>query len=565
MQMDRIFAGASYVFVWLGPYNHLADDFRWACTTLEIRVKDLVQGMGIDALPPFNDTEFWATAGVPDAYNRFRNAVIFSAICRWFTRIWTIQEVVLAKRIYVLCGSVQLPWTGIEWLAETFSTDDQISQEILVPEVFRWSPSICQRALQIGKLRGPLVRDAFPSLPCDEKSLFVMHLLELAQRFRDSKCHDQRDKVWALLGITRAAWNVSASLVAELIPVDYKTMSWKDVYHNLAKTALEQLRCPIFLGYVQVSEQHLSGNLADIPTWLPDFSISLNLVPLHTHLSEGSGPFSVWLESQHLGAAKIKQDELLLQGVKIDDVAAICEAEGGDSPCSAFMSYMELAAAHVSRKESSSRAGALLSTLIARDIGKFADSTSVGEAKRLFFAMVELQFASCLYIAQNLEHGDHGNLKDRVLTILQIFDEEIRRGEIPGLDQVVKFSAILSLAKNHESPEPERNEAIAMATEAQVSVHSFQQLVEKWRALFLTKAGAMGCGPQTMDPDLGTDEVWVFPGFPVPLVLRRFENCHAKTKTFKVLGECYLHEYMHGELIEDDPDIAQKLESIVLV
>jgi hypothetical protein len=42
------------------------------------------------------------------------------------------------------------------------------------------------------------------------------------------------------------------------------------------------------------------------------------------------------------------------------------------------------------------------------------------------------------------------------------------------------------------------------------------------------------------------DQAWVLLGYSVPLVLRK---CEGK-ENFEVIGECYLHGYMNGEVIE---------------
>ena len=53
-------------------------------------------------------------------------------------------------------------------------------------------------------------------------------------------------------------------------------------------------------------------------------------------------------------------------------------------------------------------------------------------------------------------------------------------------------------------------------------------------------------------------------GADTPFVLRPFET-GSNSKKFRLVGDCYLHEYMHGEMVKEDPDIIKKLEPIVLV
>ena len=62
------------------------------------------------------------------------------------------------------------------------------------------------------------------------------------------------------------------------------------------------------------------------------------------------------------------------------------------------------------------------------------------------------------------------------------------------------------------------------------------------RRFFLTRSGFVGMGPQKIQKD---DIVVVVFGCHVPLVLREVEGC------YKIIGECYVHGIMNGELVRD--------------
>jgi hypothetical protein len=65
------------------------------------------------------------------------------------------------------------------------------------------------------------------------------------------------------------------------------------------------------------------------------------------------------------------------------------------------------------------------------------------------------------------------------------------------------------------------------------------------RRLFLTEKGNLG--HSTLETAPG-DEVWLLKGARVPFVLRPVEG----TDTYQIVGETYLHGYMHGEMLTDD-------------
>jgi hypothetical protein len=74
-------------------------------------------------------------------------------------------------------------------------------------------------------------------------------------------------------------------------------------------------------------------------------------------------------------------------------------------------------------------------------------------------------------------------------------------------------------------------------------LHAFQQATEL-RRFFITDRGAMALGPRSMET---RDVVYVPHGSQVPFVLRKKDDV---TSTYTLIGECYVHGIMEGELFE---------------
>ncbi|KAL7814949.1 HET domain-containing protein [Trichoderma aethiopicum] len=73
--------------------------------------------------------------------------------------------------------------------------------------------------------------------------------------------------------------------------------------------------------------------------------------------------------------------------------------------------------------------------------------------------------------------------------------------------------------------------------------------IEKYalgRRFFITKKGYFGLGPQKAEPG---DRIAVLLGSGVPFVLRRCSTAEGK-RVWKVMGECYVHGIMQGEVIQ---------------
>lgn len=107
----------------------------------------------------------------------------------YWTRTWILQEVLVAQRLELYCGVNSIPWPAFEYMAGKFR------RELYIKE--RWLP-LKKRIVAIS--RGPairLVNHKAKRLQSSQDST----LLSLLERYRLSQCTDQRDSVYALLGL----------------------------------------------------------------------------------------------------------------------------------------------------------------------------------------------------------------------------------------------------------------------------------------------------------------------------------------------------------------------------
>ena len=96
--MREIYSQAKKVIVWLGREQ---DDSTLALQTMHRLILDHLKGGGkhgptLEAINKLDDTE---SDAIKHLFQR-----------SWWSRLWTVQEVVLAKEIEVICGKVMLPW-----------------------------------------------------------------------------------------------------------------------------------------------------------------------------------------------------------------------------------------------------------------------------------------------------------------------------------------------------------------------------------------------------------------------------------------------------------------------
>ncbi|KAF2788998.1 HET-domain-containing protein [Melanomma pulvis-pyrius CBS 109.77] len=133
----------------------------------------------------------------------------------WFTRVWILQEVANAQKATVCCGNRSIP-------AEIFASAPSVIEEEPEPH--------CQAVLDI--MPGPSRSGSWWGQTRD--------LCTLLRMFQESKATDERDKIYALLGMS------SDSLDIQSIDIDYQkpthqVIHWAVTY--LLHTTPNQISC----------------------------------------------------------------------------------------------------------------------------------------------------------------------------------------------------------------------------------------------------------------------------------------------------------------------------------
>lgn len=111
--MSNIYKGAERVLIWLG--EGAEDEIGLAMDFMET----LAKSHGYKSVCVSRDMHYWASSLSLKPYVDNVGAILQSATeCRvhaiyereWFTRLWVVQEITLAKAAIVYCGSRQLDW-----------------------------------------------------------------------------------------------------------------------------------------------------------------------------------------------------------------------------------------------------------------------------------------------------------------------------------------------------------------------------------------------------------------------------------------------------------------------
>ena len=223
----------------------------------------------------------------------------------WWTRVWVVEEVILATKASTIYGEVIAPFDFIERGGSMIP----VHMERCCATLFQGLPSVQQSHLY--DVSKPIVA---LELLRHEHFLYADREVERLQRFlgitRARGAHDARDKIYSLLGLTQ-----DCTERLNIVP-DY-SQPVPQVYTNVAFKIIQSTRS---LEILATAEQKNSSS--EIPTWCPDWSSS--------NFGEENDAWIHW-RSWRFNAGPLYGDLpelwhdrlLIVNGAEIDDVSQV--------------------------------------------------------------------------------------------------------------------------------------------------------------------------------------------------------------------------------------------------
>ena len=254
--MKDVYAHCSFDLLWLGPDATIIQK----C---------------LDAMSDFGTLmEMDEEYRIIDVRSKHEAALsaVFSDPPLW-KRVWIMQEVAAAPDVLLVAGRETMSWDKVEeWLGteqyvRRYGVPDAfhgpVSHDFGARTMFNYSiayPQILshQRRIMQGKI---------PSPEHGRRTNWGDSTMDVLARFRYTQATDPRDKIYALLGLMSARLDID---------VDY-TKSVPDVYTDVARKLMTSqqnldLLCqgPWELGYGDA--ESIYERRTDLPSWCPDFS-----------------------------------------------------------------------------------------------------------------------------------------------------------------------------------------------------------------------------------------------------------------------------------------------------
>lgn len=222
--MADIYANAKRVVIHLGPSNIIRDFFK----------------------------AFKQHEGVQDAHGSSEDIVDEFLSLPWFSRVWVLQEVVMAKKAVVVIPEEEL----LDW-------NELSTGRLYLMGLKKHTPPI------------------FTLTHADKHPL--KDLASMLHMARSCKSTDPRDKIYAILGLLKSAGQLN--LVA-----DYDKAA-PLLYAQFAVAVIKAYNHLDILSEVTM-EPGISESLAMLPSWVPDMRIPQKLTSLAPWRTESNIPFT---------------------------------------------------------------------------------------------------------------------------------------------------------------------------------------------------------------------------------------------------------------------------------
>jgi hypothetical protein len=612
LMMGQIYARAERVIVWLGKDASDVLDFSHIRKNLldAIRTYELYSEGSIESQNPL-DPEFLdkiLTGPQKDWFDMWRKYFLFYQRRRWFRRAWVVQEVALARDLVFLSGECLIHWRDMYEIGLTLRDSGwrHTLASILGPNARGGIGDEADRLLeyreqvQCGGPNDPQFRDYFLNIDgADTRELrWFAYLKFMIQEIRRFQVSDGRDKIFAVLGLAEKF--LPDGLQIPIHP-DYSLTS-DYVYNSISKLFIKKLP---FLSTLSFVEEQKRRRLLELPSWVPDYSSALGRQPL---ITLGSGrifdasraksyrsppptfhSFQRSTTSPEIPILDTLQECITLQGAPLDRIPLKRISEpldrlrllGWATPVLKLCSELD----RIYAPTGQSRIEALWRTLIADTGGQISDgpihpapgaygayfhdwllsalakstrawtkrteSESRGGYPYEIILLDEAQYLARLSLLTHLAATD----SPARLSLLKHLagTDRAAKAALPTIEQV--FEHVEDFASQRASVliEPYQKLVLPPCSKhfhSKRGPYHFDQAmgqVSTERCLFVTQKGYVGLGPESINP--ATDEIWLLMGAKVPFVLRRDAEGGSR---YRLVGEVYLHGFMHGEALDTE-------------
>lgn len=321
--MGRIFETAQKVIAWLGPEDQTTNDVFTAIERLSSIPREKYNNCVIpeDLWMP---ESYISKLGISPLTQDHWLAWVTFFHRPYFQRVWIVQEIALAKEIFLVCGSRVFSWeqlsaawqfVGYSGWAVLLHTEQMRYGNVLTKDL-----GVYQRMIESKSDFGVNAWNMIHTKNAVVESGKQWTLAHLLSRHRKCKCKDPRDMLYALIRLARKNHR-PFDTQPQLLEVSYE-ISPQQLY---TRTARSLLLAWGDLSLLSRREESSETRMPGLPSWVPDYSAELMPEPLASRAPNckwrASGG-SKWLP----GSRELAPQVLDVQGIPIDDIKITVES-----------------------------------------------------------------------------------------------------------------------------------------------------------------------------------------------------------------------------------------------
>lgn len=564
--MGEIYTAADCVIIWLGEDRSNVDEMVYVHTKLATALDRLIDTRGArfafqsSPLDPVTLEALALDLSLNEWYHIWHAYFNFFRTRRWFFRAWIVQEVVLAKDVQVHCGDKMIPWEPLLSLgrfvmysgwAQVLAPSEQKLKLAGINELSTiWSMQIDYRS------GGPWSSDFRHSQQAlsgaqTDSEFWYWYLLWLLDNVRGQQASNPKDKIYCILGIVS---KFSPRGVRCPIRPDYsKALSISDMFLSTASLLLDRLPTLAFLTMV---EDQAERSILDLPSWVPDWSApGSNYGHLSWAQIDSASIYNASkVEHKREKTWIIKGRELSLHCACFDTVTNVSEPIGTMTSTHWIQPALKICEkmSKIYAPTGQHRIEALWRTLIADEFeGSHPAPLETGQNFKDWAAIV---LPLGLYLRW-LEGQSTKEYLEELSVLDDLSNESVSL--LPRREQVLeKAETIRSEIDTY--PDRDDHEVLEFLKEGDGKAMPYGTRLGATggsRRLYITAGGYLGIGPGATTAGA---VVALVEGARVPFVL---EKAHDPW-SMKLLGETYVHGFMHGEMVDSVGKYTKKVKVV---
>jgi hypothetical protein len=553
--MGSIYAAAQQVDVWLGDSDDDIEGLQAVHHELLPALYDLFVHPDPDRLSMLEKEiplgpPLMRMLGLDESVERWgqywRSYFRFYARRRWFQRAWIIQEVALARFVVVRCGAASLLWM-------------QMCDMATMLTVFRWRHKLAplsgfvadkeqetdtgevdfletlQKQCRAGGFRSDEVRKITSRFGAKtEQEHWYCYFSYVIREIRHYQATNAHDKIYAILGMVTKS--LPDGMTTPIIP-DYR-LTTEELYISVASLLIRKVPCLSLLSYVV---NHTGMQTEILPSWAPDYRLRDDRTPLVHHgvfKACGTGRFAE-------GPVSVDDKALCVFGACFDTVSEITPPMVQMIDTNMIQPCFELCLglSPLYDPTNQTRVEVLWRSMVG-DIQRYPFHHPAPQSLGTdFYGWVLYTLSTApVNLRRNQKEVDSfvGSLSP--ITDLIMTDEDANL-TLPSLSRIIETASIYKT--RIENPSGLHAQQITFMNDLLAQERRYYDSLTVHlgcRRLYRTSRGYLGLGPESTAVG---DEAWLLQGAKMPFVLRKISNL----SSYRLVGETYLHGFMHGEML----------------